>query len=100
MKEKRKAKRGRAFKNIYAISSVMDNETIQKLQETLAYQEQQISDLNEVVLTQGRDIDMLKSLIFHLRDKVTAMKEEAESVENDSGLSVTERAGRDKPPHY
>ena len=79
----------------------MENE-ITSIQETLAYQEQQISDLSEIVITQGKEIEDLKFYIKKLEHKIEVIEEDIaeESEDGNSGLSVSEQAARDKPPHY
>lgn len=69
-----------------------------KIEETLAYQEQQLQDLNEVVTRQWVEIDRLNKMLSRLKDKV----EEIETGKGDDGegLSVSEEAALNKPPHY
>lgn len=68
------------------------------LEELIAHQEQRIQDLSDMVAQQWDSIDLLKKQILRLHDKMTAMAENAGSEED--GLSVTEVAALNKPPHY
>ncbi|MCB9982976.1 MAG: SlyX family protein [Rhodospirillales bacterium] len=77
----------------------MNNEALDKIEETLAHQEQQIIDLSDMVITQGRDIDLLKKHIRQLENKIDVLEDEA-AIGEDKPLSVTEQAARAKPPHY
>ena len=69
-----------------------------KIEEALAHQEQQIQDLNDVVTKQWAEIDRLNKTLGRLKDKV----EEIEVTKNEDGegLSVSEEAALNKPPHY
>ena len=71
-----------------------------KIEETLAHHEQQISDLSEIVTRQWEEIEFLKKQLSRIKDKVDGLQDEINSSGTDKGLSVTEIAARDKPPHY
>ena len=64
---------------------------ITHIEETLAHQEQQISELNDIVTRQADAIDMLKQRLERMRDKMSVIEDMAQS-----GDSVIV----DKPPHY
>lgn len=77
------------------------SEDLTPLQEALAYQEQQISDLSEMVITQGKEIEDLKFYLKKLEHKIEVLEEDlGEDGEEDKNLSVSAQAARDKPPHY
>ena len=77
------------------------SEDLTPLQEALAYQEQQISDLSEMVITQGKEIENLKFYVKKLEHKIEVLEEDiGEEGEEDKNLSVADQAARDKPPHY
>ena len=61
-----------------------------KIEEALAHQEQQIQDLSDIVIEQGKDIDALKKYIAKLEGKI-------EVLEDGSGA---EAPANEKPPHY
>lgn len=72
---------------------------INALEETIAHQDKQIQDLNDVVTKQWSEIDMLKKQLMKLGSKI----EEVEGIAKESGsdgLSVIEEAALNKPPHY
>ena len=77
----------------------MADDKITQIEETLAHHEQQVSDLNDVVINQSQDIAALKKLIRRLQDKIEVI-ENGDGSEDESSISVTEQAKRDKPPHY
>jgi len=71
---------------------------IDDLQVQLAHQAQEIAELNEVVTTQGQEIETLKKYIKIKLDKI-------ENTMNDLGgegefQSVSDEAAANKPPHY
>ena len=61
---------------------------IQNLQETVTHQEQQINDLSDMIIAQGRAIESLNKEILKLQGKLERM---------DDG---SEQAANQKPPHY
>lgn len=76
----------------------MNENTILNLQEALAHQDQEITDLNDVIINQGKEIDLLKAALKKLNHKI-------EALENNNGsdqtpLSTSEQAAQNKPPHY
>jgi uncharacterized coiled-coil protein SlyX len=75
----------------------MTSDNINHIEETLAYQEQQIQDLSEMVIRQGAEIEALNKKVLRLQDKLS---EREDSSQNDKGLSAIEKAALDKPPHY
>ena len=78
----------------------MDQEQrIQALEETISHQDQQIADLSEMMILQGRELSNTQRLLKKLEDKFEAFEEEAASGE-DAPQNATEFAARNKPPHY
>lgn len=71
-----------------------------KIEETLAHHEQQISDLGEIVTRQWEEIELLKKQLARFHAKIEGLEDEINSSGSDKGLSVTEIAARNKPPHY
>lgn len=81
----------------YAIPSAMSEKRLQTLEETLAHQDQQIADLSEMLILQGREIAKLHKEITKLNGKLeTANSHSGEG----EALSGTEFAAQNKPPHY
>lgn len=76
-----------------------DHADLQAMQTTLAHHERQIQDLSDIVLEQRRDIDRLKLLLEKTGRKLADLEMAAAEGQGE-GLSVTEQALRDKPPHY
>ncbi|MAZ76912.1 MAG: slyX family protein [Micavibrio sp.] len=74
------------------------NDKADRLEETLAHQEQQIQDLNDVVTKQWAEIDRLTKMLGRLKDKVEDI--EVSKGDDGEGLSVIEEAALNKPPHY
>lgn len=78
----------------------MNDEMLHKIEITLAHHEQQITDLSEMINAQWQQIEMLKRQLAKAQDKLTLLEAGAGDGTDDSALSVTEIALRDKPPHY
>lgn len=78
----------------------MNKEQIQRIEELLSHQDQQIQDLSDMIVHQGKDIKHLKSHIRKLEGRFDTMKDEQETGDDDQGLSISDMAARDKPPHY
>jgi len=68
-----------------------------QLETALMHQEQQIQDLSDMVITQGRAIDRLERHILKMQSKITTLEDSADNSEN---MSVSEQAAMNKPPHY
>lgn len=77
----------------------MSEEKHSKVEETLAHQEQQILDLSDMVSRQWDEIDLLKTQLQRLKSKVGTLEDNIPDSDG-AGLSVSEIAARDKPPHY
>lgn len=77
----------------------MTEEKLNVIEELIAHQENQIQDLSDMVVKQGDEIEALKSHLTKLEGKIGLLEETAGSGEGE-GLSVTEIAAMNKPPHY
>jgi len=71
----------------YAITAAMTDENPNHIEETIAHQEQQINDLSDMIIAQGRDIEALQKKVQKLEGKI---EEAAE------GGQIADQ----KPPHY
>ena len=69
---------------------------LETIETTLAHHERQIGELSEMIASQWKEIDRLKRHIM----KTEAKLEELEAAKEDTALTPTEIAARDKPPHY
>ena len=67
------------------------NEKIIEIETKMAFQEETIEQLNDVIISQQKALDTLKQQVIQLNDKV---KEESQHWQTDSNL-VDET-----PPHY
>jgi len=65
-------------------------ERIEKLETIIAYQEQAIEDLNQIVLAQAKEIDALKRLVANVTERLHSLAEHPALVE----------APEPPPPHY
>jgi uncharacterized coiled-coil protein SlyX len=73
----------------------MDDDRMQRAEETLAHQSQQIHDLSDMVIAQSREIEALHKDIKKLQGKMEAANYDAQ--QGDSGsLPPADQ----KPPHY
>lgn len=76
----------------------MTDETLITIETTLAHHDQQIQELNDVIHQQWKDIEALKIQIGHLVQKLKELETQAPS--GNDGLSVSDLAAQEKPPHY
>ncbi len=67
-----------------------DAERLEKLETTIAYQEQAIEDLNQTILAQAAEIATLKRLVGNLGDRVREIADNPALAE----------APEPPPPHY
>jgi uncharacterized coiled-coil protein SlyX len=77
----------------------MSDAKLTHFEELITHQERQIHDLSDIVVQQGKDIDLLKRQILHLKGKIEAV-EQGGGQNPEAGLSATEIAALNKPPHY
>lgn len=77
----------------------MTQDKIQEIEMLLAHQERQIQDLSDMIALQGKEIVTLQMRLDRTQKKLIEIEAGAGAGE-DEGLSVTEQAARDKPPHY
>ena len=75
----------------------MSDDKLNRIEETLSYQEKQIDDLSEMVILQGAELEALKKHMIRMHDKITTLEDTSPEGKN---LSSIEQAARDKPPHY
>ena len=66
------------------------NETIMDLQTRLAFQEDSIDTINQIVVRQQNEIDLLKREIIQLKEMI----EDFRDSQGDGG------GGNELPPHY
>lgn len=77
------------------------DDRLAKVEELLAHHEQKIDDLSDVVQRQWDEIDILKKRSAGLQARIGELEDSAkDGGGDDKGLSVTEIAARNKPPHY
>lgn len=74
----------------------MSEKRLQKLEESLAHQDQQIADLSEMLILQGREIAKLGRDLKKLNDKIELHKGDSSNQEQ----SASEFAAQNKPPHW
>jgi uncharacterized coiled-coil protein SlyX len=78
----------------------MSNYNTQKIDDLeiqLAHQSQEITELNEVVTAQGKEIETLKQ---YIKLKLSKIQESLDNPEDAKQLSVNDEAAANKPPHY
>ena len=76
----------------------MADTALQKMEILIAHQEQQINDLSDMLIEQGKELDRLKMRMEQLYAKLARV--ESALPDDRGGLSVAEQAALDKPPHY
>lgn len=79
-----------------------ENYRITAMEEKLAHLEKMCEELSDLANEQGTMIGYLKAKLNVAHSKLEALEQDvhSQSGENDQGLSVSEIAARDKPPHY
>ncbi|PZQ48288.1 MAG: hypothetical protein DI551_01970 [Micavibrio aeruginosavorus] len=77
----------------------MEQDRLTKIETMLAHQEQQIQDLSDMLALQGKEIGILKARLDKTQRKLVDL-EQGSGADEGEGLSVSEQALRDKPPHY
>ncbi len=75
----------------------MDQEKITEIETMLAYQEQQITEMSDVITDQWKTIDLLKRKLNKLEAKIEQGSDDSQSGEQ---IGSIERARQDIPPHY
>ncbi len=78
----------------------MNDEILQNLEIMLAHHERQINDLSEMISDQWKQIEALKRQLVNAEGKLKALEAGAAESAQDAGMSVSDIAARDKPPHY
>jgi uncharacterized coiled-coil protein SlyX len=78
---------------------MQDEERLIKIETMLVHQDAQINELLDAVELQRKDIAALMRQLDRANARV-ALLEEGGGAEESKGLSVSEQALRDKPPHY
>lgn len=73
---------------------------IEKIEITLAHQQQMLDDLNDIVTGQSKEIGTLKKKLAQAQDRVEALEMQNDATRQQEGETATEFAGRSKPPHY
>ncbi len=73
---------------------------MEALELKLSYQERQIEELSELATQQWKEIELLKRRLQKTHEEIENYIEEARESAGEKSLTPTERAARDKPPHY
>jgi uncharacterized coiled-coil protein SlyX len=75
-------------------------EEIEELQTLIAHQDRQIAELNDVVITQGKEIEALKKYMQLTKAKISELENNISELGSNEHISVTDEAAANKPPHY
>lgn len=81
------------------IACLMTEDRLNKLEVLVAYQEQQIQDLSDMINLHRKEIDVLMRRLEVSQGKLAAL-EAAVGDGRTGAMSVTEEAALNKPPHY
>lgn len=76
----------------------MDDNRLNAIETALAHQDQQIAELTDVINRQWQEIEMLKKLLMKAEAKISSLA--SDGGDPHAGLSTTEIAAMEKPPHY
>lgn len=78
----------------------MTDKDIDTLQTMVAHQDKQIQELNEVVTKQWAEIDALKKYMQLTKSKIQELEHNMSELGQGEGMSVSDEAAANKPPHY
>lgn len=73
------------------------SDPLEKIEITLAHHERQIEELSEIINIQWKEIDFLKRLLAKTEAR---LQDYIDTAGQDTALTPSEIAARDKPPHY
>lgn len=73
------------------------NTTIDDLETLITHQDKQIQELNDVVTKQWSEIDALKKYMLMTKSKIQELEDNMGPKE---GMSISDEAEANKPPHY
>ena len=77
----------------------MDDARLIKIETLLGHQDRQIQDLSDMIDIQRKEIDLLRRRLDKTQAKLVDLQ--AGGLDADeTPLSPSEQAARDKPPHY
>ena len=96
--KKRQTKQTAYQKNQKVKTNNMSDNT--DLESLIAHQDKQIQELNEVVTRQWEEIDALKKYMQMTKSKIQELEENIGELGQQDGMSVSDAAAADKPPHY
>ncbi len=74
------------------------NDLLIDIETTLAYHEQQVEQMNEVITEQWKEIEALKRQLSYAVDKIEQLYHD--SSDGKGGVSTLEQATCNRPPHY
>lgn len=77
----------------------MTEDRLNRIETTLAHQEQQIGDLSDMIRLQWKEIDLLKRRLEHTQGLLGDLQT-GSAAEPGQPRSVAEIAAAEKPPHY
>jgi len=84
-----------AYKPYGYLSMTTDMKRLVEIERTIAYQDQQIQDLSDMVNAQWKDIDKLKKHLARARERLENLENPSPENASEDGPMVHE-----KPPHY
>lgn len=73
---------------------------IDDIEALIAHQDKQIQELNEVVTRQWEEIDALKKYMKLTKNKMQELESNIGELSQNDGMSISDMAAMDKPPHY
>ena len=75
------------------------NDLLIDIETTLAYHEQQVEQMNEVITEQWKEIEALKRQLSYAVDKIEQLYHDSNDGKGGGG-SILEQATCNRPPHY
>ena len=82
------------------MTDTRDDERLMGLEETVMHHERKIEDLSEVITRQWEMIDRMAAQIKAMQSHVVRLESGGRDAKSEEGLSPTEIAALNRPPHY
>lgn len=77
-----------------------NEDRLERIETLLAHQEKQIEELSEMTAEQWSEIARLKRKLDMTQQQLSEMSHSAKDGKSETGLTTTEIAALNKPPHY
>ena len=76
------------------------DQKISDMEMMIAHQDKQIQELNDIVTKQWNEIDAIKTYMRATKSKLEELEHSLGENSEKKGMSVSDIAASEKPPHY